>query len=198
MPTPIATSGIAAEAFELVELAPIASFSDDTPQAQDAALYYPFALRAALEAGDWSFASSLVALPALAALPAGIAADEDLPHVYALPGDCAMLREVRPKTCAYRLDEGLLRSDAAAPLTIRYTRIVTDETKVSEQFRHTVALLLAARLAPRWLGNQTKREAIEARAANSLRNAGRTDARTASPVDNDPLSSADWVDWALR
>lgn len=197
VPSPIATSGIAAEAFELCELSPISSFADDTAQARDAAFYYPFALRLCLEQGDWSFASALVALPETE-LTAGLAVDEDLPYVYRLPGDCAMLREVRPKTVGYRLDETLLRASASGPLTVRYTRLISNEARMPEAFRHAVALQLAVRLAPRWLGHQNKRDVLEGRAASVLKVAARPDARTASPDDYDEYSSADWVAEALR
>lgn len=200
MPTvyPFATSTIVAQAFAAVELAPPSSFSDDTPQAGDAQIYYPIALDLCLEWCDWSFASRMVNL-AETVPPVGIIDDPDLPHVFALPGDCVMFREVKIPRAKYRLDEGLLRADHPAPLPVRYTRRITNEASLPASFRASVALQLAVLLAPRWLGVETKRQQL----VNSLEamksQASRPDARTASPENYQHNSGpADWVAEAMR
>lgn len=199
MPTPIAQSSIAQEAFQIVELAPISSFADDTEQASDANLYFQFAMRFCLERADWTFASSLVALSEVTP-GSGLAEDDRLPYAFALPGDCLAIREVRPANVKWRLDETILRTDQAAPLTIRYTRLITDETKLPEAFRSAVALALALRLAPRWLSTQTKRQDIERRMIDALTLAMRSDARNASAERYDDQEDVplDWVSVALR
>lgn len=199
MTFPFATSTIVAQAFGMVELSPPSSFADDSPQAADAALHYPAALDLCLEWSDWSFASRLVHLAEIA-LPDGIAPDPDLPHTFALPGDCVMLRAVLPADVPprYRLDEGLLRADQPAPLLVRYTRRVTNEALLPASFRAAMALQLAVLLAPKWLGVDTKRDRLEARLDAMQRRAGKSDAGTASPEPYGLSGSSDWVSEALR
>lgn len=196
MTTTIAASTIAAQAFRFMELSPISSFDDDTEKARDAAEQYPVALQTCLEACDWSFASVMVFLPELAAT-AEHAGDPDLPHLYALPGQVIVLREVGDSGTRWRLDRGLLRTDAAAPLRIRYTSQLTDEGVLPATFRTAVALHLAALLGPRHLGTSSKIEAIEQRAARALKAAMGNDARNASTARYDGLTEqADWVEEA--
>lgn len=197
MTVPFATSNIIGMAFGHLELSPPSSFADTTPQANDAVLNYPVALDLCLEWTDWSFASSLVLLAEIA-LPTGIATDPKLPHAFALPGDCIMFREVADDTVRYRLDEGILRADSAAPLTVRYTRRITDESRTSATFRQAVALQLAVLLAPRWLGVDTKRQTLVSMLDAMRRQSSKTDARTASPEAYSLSDPADWVTEALR
>lgn len=198
VPVPIATSGIAAEAFQIVELGPISSFADDTPEAADATAYYTSALETCLEWADWDFASTLVTLPP-AELPAGLAVDVDLPYTYALPGDCLMLREVRDFEVSYRNDDQVLRADQDGGLKIRYTRRMDNEGRLPATFRSAVSLALALKLGPRWLGTQTKIALIENRLQSTLERAARHSARTASPTRyDDGPDNVDWVAEALR
>lgn len=197
MTFPFATSTIVAQAFGMVELSPPSSFADDSPQAADAALHYPIALDLCLEWTDWSFASRLVHLAEIA-LPDGIAADPDLPFVFALPGDCVMLRGLQDTNIRYRLDEGILRADAPAPLAVRYTRRVTNEAILPASFRTAVALQLAVLLAPRWLGVDTKRERLIQQLDGLRRQSSKSDAGTASPQPYGASGTADWVSEALR
>lgn len=197
---PFATSTIVAQAFSLVELSAPSSFADDSDQARDAALHWPTALDLCLEAGDWSFASRMVALPE-AALPPGVITDPDLPHAFRLPGDCVVFREIKRRGVRHRLDEDFLRADTPAPLPIRYTRRVTDEAAMPAGYRAQLALQLAVLLAPRWLGPDAKRERLVAQLDDLRARAARTDARTASPeVYSDDLTGfgGDWVSEALR
>lgn len=199
MTYPFATSTIVIQAFGFLELAHPSSFADDTPEATDALANYELALDLCLEWSDWSFASRMVALPE-AALPADTIADPDLPHTFALPGDCVMLRELKQRGVAYRLDERLLRADRPGPLPIRYTRRITNESALPASFRTAVALQLAVLMAPRWLGISTKRDALAQNLQMMREQAGRPDARTASsqPIDDMHPFAPDWVSGALR
>jgi hypothetical protein len=172
---PTAAASVPAQAFRLMELEPISAFADDTPQARDAAGQYPVALQMVLENTDWSFASRLASLPELAA----VALDPDLPHSYALPGDCVALREVMEPGVRWRLDADGLRADVAGPLRVRYTARVTDEVRMPATVRTLLALQLAALLAPRWMPNRAKIEGLEVRLDRALTEARRSDARTA-------------------
>ncbi len=188
MADPIATSSIAAQAFRLMELSPISSFADTSPQATDAAEQYPVALDMCLEAYDWSFARAMANLPP-ATPDATFATDSDMAYAFKLPGDLLALRKVGSDTLRWRREGVYLRADTAGPLDILYTRKVTNEALLPATFRDFVGYELAARLAPRWVATRTKREALK----------DDRDMAFALARDNDRLSGGnapDWIDWA--
>lgn len=201
MPVPIAASNIAAQAFRAMELSPISSFADTSPQAADAAEQYQVALDGVLETCDWSFASRLTSLPP-AALPEGWIADEDLPGLFALPSDCVKIREIRPDTVKWRKDGRYIRADQATALTIRYTVRIEDEAQLPQSFQTAVAWALAVLLSPRWVGSRNKRRDLQQQAADYLKEAERNDAVSASPQPTDaghePYGAPDWVRSAIR
>lgn len=198
MPEPIATSTIAAQAFLLMELGPISSFADDTPQAQDAARQYPAARRICLEACDWSFASVIADLPE-ATLPAGTPPSANFPHLFRLPPDCLNVREVTTPWIDWRLDDDFLRANCAGPLSLRYTSDLTNELRFPATFGQAVTYRLAAMLAPRWVGAANRLKDLEDGAEEYLKKAMRTGARHASAAryDGEP-HHCDWVNEALR
>lgn len=192
-PQPIAASNIAAQAFRYLEKSPISSFADDSEEASAATAQYPLALDMCLEAGDWSFASTLRDLSERAAT-VDMVTDEDLPHVYTPPADVLRLRDVGPEGTRWRLDADGLRADAEAPLRIRYTARVTNEAALPAAFQTAVALRLAALLAPRFLNTQSKVQALQDEARYQLKEALRQDARNASHLRYDGLADqGDWV-----
>ncbi|MGI3163072.1 hypothetical protein [Pseudooceanicola sp. 200-1SW] len=198
MTTPLATSTIAQQAFRFMELSPLSSYADDSPQAQAAAEQYPEALRICLEEEDWSFARRLVALPPVGTLPAGIAADPLLPTAYRLPGDIVRLHWVSDGV-TWRVDEDLLRTDATGQLLIRYTRVIENEKALPGLFRTAVAYHLAILLAPLYVGSRTKRETLALEGREALERASSHDARTASPRRwNGQPSTGDWATEATR
>lgn len=194
----ISASNVAAQAFLLMELAPISSLSDDSPQMIDAARMMPQAIDLLLEACDWGFASTLVALPEAAALPAPLADDPDLPHVYTLPGSIAALRQVGGLHTRWRRDAGYLRASDPGPLPLRYTRRIESETEMPAAFRTALAYQLAVLMAPRWLGSQTKRDQLQREFDAVLRRAMRNDAATASPQPWSGGATGSWVAEAVR
>lgn len=189
----IAASTIVQLAFEALALSPPSSFGDDSDQVQAAALHFDTAKAMCLEAVDWSFASVIATLsPALDPGPA----DPRLPHTFKLPADCVMLREVLDCGGAFRADRMFLRSDAAAPVTIRYTATISDESKLPAWFRTAVALQLAAIMAPRFVEVQGKVASIEDRLMQALTRAARSDARTASSLPWRDGADGDWIEEA--
>lgn len=176
-----------------MEKSPISSFDDETEEAQAAREQYPSALAQCLEAADWSFASRVVFLPN-AALPENWATDRDLPNLFALPGNLAMIRQVGDGYTAWRRDQGYIWADQVAPLRMRYTIFIENEAALPATFQRAVSLTLATLLAPRWLGTTAKLAALEDWALRSLKTAMRHDARMASPMryDGDP-AQGDWV-----
>lgn len=192
-PMPIAASTIAAQAFRFMEKSPISSFDDGSEEAQAAKEQYPSALAQCLEAADWSFASRIVFLPP-ADLPETWEADPELPNLYALPGDLAMIRQVGNGQTAWRRDQNYIWADQPARLRLRYTMFPTNEAALPATFQLAVSLTLAGMLAPRWMPTANKIAALEERAMRSLKTAMRHDARMASPMRYDGgTSQGDWV-----
>lgn len=173
-----------------MEAGPISSFADDTPQARAAAEQYPVAMAMCLEACDWSFASTYAALPALAEQAV---IDPDLPHAFALPGDCLLIREIIDPAIRYRRDRDALRADAAGPLRLRYTAMIENEAALPATFRTAVAYRLASIIAPQWLTVDTKLARLEARADAALRQAMAADRQQASWSRYD--GRPEQVDW---
>ena len=193
MPSSLATSGIAAEAFRLIELQPGSSLADGGEKSQAAEEQYPLALQECLETAEWSFASVLAKLPA-GVLPGTSAADLDLPYFYSLPGDCIRILSVGDSWTAWRLDAVGLRADDPAPLTIRYTAMMTNEAKMSASFRLFVSLALAIRLSPLYQTSEGKLQQLRDMHKEQRALAMRQDARTASQARTDDLEQQDdWV-----
>lgn len=191
----IATSNIVAQAFRYMEMSPISSLGEGSEEAQAAAEQYPNAIAMLLELADWSFASVSRDLAQVADLPAGLAADPDLPFLFSLPGECLSLRQVGDPhdLVAWRLEKLYLRADQPGPLRVRFTARITNEDKLPALFRNAVSLQLAALLAPRWVHSHTKTQGLEERLQRSISSALHADARMASPDRMERGSSHDWV-----
>lgn len=193
MSDPIAASTIAAQAFRVMEMRPISSFADDSPQAADAAEQYPLALKRCLESYDWDFARKLADLPLS---DDEAVADPDLPYIYRLPEDCVALRLIYGEGVKHRSDSEFLYADQSAPLKIRYTARITDEARLPSGFSTAVSFELAVRLSPRWVSTRTKRADLESQRNDALIQARRRENRTASDFR---LDGRDVVcDWATE
>lgn len=199
MTSPIAAATILAQAFRFMEVTPPSSFDDDSEKARAAVEQYPTAMQQCLERYDWSFASTLAFLPPVT-LPLTAAADPDLPYTFRLPGDLVRIHEVGDGTVRFRRDGIALRADDTGPLRLRYTAQIENETGLPATFRLAVSLHLAALLAPRWLNNQSKTEAIKRDAEGAIQMAQKQDARSASAARYDGLEDVggDWVTEARR
>lgn len=197
MPTTSATSTIIAQAFRIMEMAPISSFGDDTPMARDAAEQYPVARRMCLSSNDWSFASTIADLPERADITP---VDHDLPFSFTIPSDCVRLIGPVDKPVSWRRDRDAIRADAPGPLRVRYTSDVEIEDQLPATFQTAVAYQLAVLLAPRWVGAQARIAGIEDKAVIALRAAMKEDARSASLERYDGRTDhvADWVEFARR
>lgn len=176
MSASIAVSGIAAQAFRLMEMAPISSFGDDSEQGVSAAEQYPVALDMCLEASDWSFASRVASLPR--ADEASL--DPLLSYAYMRPSDLVRLQDVTPDHAEWRLDADRLRADQPAPILIRYTARITDETRLPGLFKTAVAYRLASLLAPRWTTSANRAQALADQSDGFLSRAAASDRRSAS------------------
>jgi hypothetical protein len=199
MADPIAASTIAAEAFRMMELAPISSFQDDSTHARAAAEQYPYALDMCLQVYDWSFARHTVTLP-VADLPENWVTDPELPYLYALPGDCVQLILV-PDDVSWRREGVYLRTDIDDGLTIRYTRRITNEKLLPSTFQTFVAAQLASLLAPGpgFVRNSKKVDQIRGELSTLQQLALDNDSYSGSQARIDDLPDAgDWVLEVLR
>lgn len=199
MTASIATSTIVQQAFRFMERTPPQSFDDATEEANAATEQYPVALANCLEKADWSFASTLVALPERT-VPAPAAVDAALPYFYALPGDLLVIREVGDGSTRFRKDREGLRTDTAGPLRLRYTARIDDESRLPALFQTAVAAQLAVLLSPRFLTTASKIAEIKGDAVSYLKDAARADARTATEAryDGQPDDQGDWATEATR
>jgi hypothetical protein len=193
-------SMIVAQAFRYMKLAPPSSFEDDSDKARDAEQMCPVAVRAVLEAGDWSFASRLVRLPQLQSLPALTIADDDLPFAYQLPGDFVAVREVADGCACFRIDDDyLLRADRTGPLKLRYTRMLENLDNRPANFRLAVSARLACYLAPIYGEAEATLQRLEQLADTMEKKALRADAVSASEQRYDGRDTGGmWADEVTR
>lgn len=187
-----ANSAIVAQAFRHIGRAAISSLGDDSQEAEAAREQYPRAVKYCLEKCDWSFASTRRMLTTAAVDPFP---DPDLPWLFTIPGDVVTIREVAQGT-KWRIDRDGLRADVPAPLYVRYTGEVQDETKTTTAFQDAVALRLALLLAPYWSVTEGRIQAIESQLRDTLKDAAREDSRSASEGRYDDQS--DQGDWAAE
>lgn len=197
MPVDIATSGIVAQAFRLMEMSPPSSLGDASEQAIAAVEQYGVALEACLENCDWSFASRVGRLAQVA--PIATAVDPELTFEFERPADLLAIRDISPRGMVWRLDADRLRTDISGPIHIRYTARIEDETRLPAQFRTAVAYRLAGFLAPRWTASMNRAQGLSDAADDWLTRARRGDRGSASPVrydGRDPVES--WSASAVR
>lgn len=197
MPYSIATSGIVAQAFRLMEMSPLSSFGDGSEQAAAAEEQYPVALEACLEACDWSFARRVARLQQVAPEPTAV--DPDLTFEFERPANLLVVRIVRPDEIDWRLDEDRLRADRPGPLHVRYTARLIDETRMPAGFRTAVAYRLAGFLAPRWTTSLNRAQGLSDQADDWIVKARRVDRASASPQRYDGRDAQpDWSGAAIR
>lgn len=197
MPYSIATSGIVAQAFRLIEMSPLSSLGDGGEQAAAAEEQYPVALEACLEACDWSFARRVARLQQVA--PDPVALDPALTFEFERPADLLVVRRVTPEEIDWRLDADRLRADRPGPLHVRYTARVTDETRMPAGFRTAVAYRLAGFLAPRWTTSLNRAQGLSDQADDWIVKARRVDRASASAQRYDGRDAQpDWSGAAIR
>jgi hypothetical protein len=198
MADPLATDGIVATAFDLVELRAPSSLSDDSDEAELANRHYRKALDSVLEKSDWSFARAIVPLNQVDVTASGLQADPDLPFVFALPDQTIKVWRIMADHSVWRRDGLFIRADQDAPITARVTLRITDETKLPATFQLAVAYALARLISPKLSTSLGKRQQLRAEAAEALQDALEADARQGTEERYDGLpDQPDWVDEAL-
>lgn len=193
------TSAIVGQALRFMRMPPLARFASEAELRGAVAEAFDQAIDDCLAAADWSFASTLAHLPASSP---GLVAEAELPVTATLPGDLIRLRELRPAGARWRLDAGALRTDAPAPVTIRYTARITREEALPATFKTAVALHVALRLGPRWAGGSVDPDELAYMAALTLKQSMREDGRHASAARAVPQPDLGYGagdgDWALE
>lgn len=198
MATPKATSTIVSQAFRFMEVTAPSSLGDGSTKATAANEQYPLALNACLEQEDFSFARRFVSLQ-LANTPEGEVVDPDLPNYHVLPSDCLKLRGLRDNSIKWRIDGQYVLTDRADAVEIRYTRQITNETRLPALFQTAVSYQLAILLAPIYVASRTKRADLVSDGAAALRKAIDNDAVSASHARWDGLKEqGDWASEATR
>ncbi len=198
MADPLATDGIVATAFDLVELKAPSSLSDESDEAELANRHYRKALDSVLEKADWSFARSIVRLNQVDAVASQLEADPDLPYVFALPEQTIKVWRIVADHSRWRRDGLFIRADQNAPITARVTLRITDETKLPASFQLAVAYALAQLMSPKLSTSLSKRQQLRADAAEALADALDADARQGTEERYDGLpDQSDWVGEAL-
>ena len=197
MADPLATDGIVATAFDLIEVKAPSSLADDSDEAELASRHYARALDSVLEKADWSFARAIVRLNQVDAAASQLEADPDLPHVFALPEATVKVWRIIADHAVWRRDGLFIRADQPAPITARVTLRVTDETKLPASFQLAVAYALAQLMSPRLSTSMGKRQQLRVEAAEALADALEADARQGTEERYDGLpAQPDWVDEA--
>lgn len=146
----------------------IAAITDASKEARALRAQYDTTLDFELRSNVWGFATTRAALPALADAPTfGFARKFALPDDYvrlvsvgeddALPSGAIALG--RPYSF-YKIEGREILCDEAAPLPIRYVRLVTDVSMWDALFRGVMELALAYRCCNELTGDDGKRDRL--------------------------------------
>lgn len=176
MPTPLSQTKIVnAAASELGSTERLSSINDVGTLASHAQAHWDFTIEVLVAEHPWNFAVARKQLP-LSAIP-----DFGFSHAYALPSDCArFLPPLRGRDYyACELEGGLILTDRAAPLPVRYisNAAIGDTTRWPAYFANAVKFALAAAMAEAMTGSQQIKRDMEAKAADALAKAKRRDGR---------------------
>lgn len=165
---------------------------DGSVEADYCATFYPIALKELLEAADWSFARTRVALAPVTNVSTVWV------YAYAKPSDCLVPRRILTNDAAkFEQDsadfdtEGDVLYTNQADAVLVYTRPVSDPTKFSASFETALGLRLASHLAgPVLKGNEgvAAKERLSALAARELKSSTSNDANKTS-LTNMPFPS---------
>lgn len=196
---PIATSGIAAQAMEYLELRPVSSTADDSDDARALKRALPVARRMCLEAGDFTVASRMAQVFEEAGSDADL--HPDFQYGYGLPSDLVVLRDVfsDDQPISYTRQGKHLLTECAGRVVIRYTRDEENELILPPFLQQAVALQTAILMADLRSTSASKKEMLARRLQDAMRQARRADRAGASPDRYDEWAGqGDWVTEAIR
>ena len=137
-----------------------------------------------LRAGQWNFAQTRVALPALTDKPAW-----GFGYAYQLPADYLALSNLQDDI-DYQIEAGRILTNATPPLKLRYIRRVTDTGTFDALFIDALACRLAAQVAMRLTGERTVADGAMAAYRLALNDAKAIDGPENPPED---YAEDDWM-----
>lgn len=165
-------ASICNDALGLLGQPPLVSDPDDVaarPHARSAVEAYDRVLDEVLADGLWSFARRRVSLEVDATAP-----DFGWAYRYGLPSTPRYLAPVGldPDThgadAAFEIESGWILTDESGPLNFVYVGLVDDPNLFEPNFAASLALKIAARIAPKVLNSQEAADGLEKRYRQSL------------------------------
>lgn len=173
MPSTLTTTELANLA--LSKLGPgggyLTAFDTDTSvQGQAARRTYAAIRDEVMEAHAWRFARRRAAIAADVAVPAWGFATQ-----FTLPTDCLRVLSVEGTGVKYEQENGLLLTDEAGPLNIRYLAQITDTSKFSPTFIAAMTTRWAIEMCPTITKSNTQRSDLWAEYRGLLAQARKTD-----------------------
>jgi hypothetical protein len=195
---PVADSGIAARAFELLELHPLSSLGEGSQRAVQADAALTDARHLCLSSNDWSDASRLTTLPREASAPAVVLDGRDA--AYRLPPECLVVREVSDggRGLPWVKSGRQIVAPASPALTVRYTADVPREAELSAHLRLAIAVQMAVLMSDLHTTSTSKKQELRDQLQEALAAARRFDRGAASGQRYDGRDDQpDWIDAAL-
>jgi hypothetical protein len=173
--------GICNRALQRLGAARIASLSDDSKNARACNNAYEPVRDALLRRYRWSFAITRVQLAADATAP--IETDGTVPdgNAFTLPADCLGIIPPNMPDLDWTVEGRKIITDWAAPLNVRYKKIITDPNDMHADFREALALQLAAAMCEEVTQSNTKMDSIKDDIKTALADAKRNNAYEQTP-----------------
>lgn len=188
-------ASICNDALGLVGQPPLVTDPDDVaarPHARDAVAAYDRVLDEVLADGLWSFARRRVSLERDATSP-----DFGWAYRYLLPATPRYLAPVgldpdsHGDDAAYAVENGYILTDESGPLNFVYIGLVDDPNLFEPNFAASLALKIAARIAPKVLNSQEAADALAKRYTNSLPTPRALERRNRRPTQ--VVRGGDWL-----
>ena len=190
---PVATSGIAAQAMEYLELRPLSSTADGSDDARAMARALPLARRMCLTTGDFAIASRTAKLSQATPDPSY---DPKFDAAYTLPSDLLVIRDVFLDGIAddYRQQGQQLLTHSGSEVVCRYSFDETRENVLPPHLQQAIALQTALLMTDLRSTSTSKKEALARQLDDAMMKARRDDRGSASPDRYDEWP--DQTDWA--
>lgn len=176
----------------------IISLNDDTKPAREVKAIYDHTRDAELRKHRWNFAITTTTLAALS-----IPAQDPYQYAYQAPADCLRIDIVGAyypgvdlsdyrgaDTREWSYQRGVIWTNLAAPLPLRYGARITDPTQFDTMFVQALACRLAVLLAKPLTGSTQERTAAEERYRETMKEARNLDAIEDPP---EQLPDDSWV-----
>jgi len=171
----------------------VVAITDDTEAARVMRSMWDMTLDTTLASFPWKFAIKRVELAALADAPLGT----EWTLQYALPDECLRLVQVgedwafySPTVQSFALEGGVILTNEAAPLFVRYVQRITNVGLWPPLFGRVMAMQLAADASEKLTTSNSKFEAAMVALEVAVKEARRQNAIERPPVT---LADSDWL-----